>query len=101
MQTNYLNNIDIESKNRCGVCNAIDVTLVILTCFICFMPLMYVLETNPDVVPVHGDVVVSVGSVVLVPEPEDMEQLVDHDPLGDAAALVEPHLHPSHAGPVR
>ena len=82
-----------------AVCNATYVTLVILTCF---MPLMYWrLETYPDVVPVHDDVVVSVGSVVLVSEPEDVEQLVDHDPLVDAAALVEPHLHPSHAGPVR
>ena len=88
MQTNYLNNIDIESKYRCGVCLRLQCNL--RDC-----------HFYPDVVPVHDNVVVSVGPVVLVPEPEDVEQLVDHNPLCDAAVLMEPYLQPPHAGPVR
>ena len=98
MQTNYLNNIDIESKHRCYVC--LQCNLRDSGNFNMFYA-FNILETNPDIVPVHGDVVVSVGSVVLVPEPEDVEQLVDHNPLCDAAVLMEPYLQPPHAGPVR
>ena len=50
--------------------------------------------TDLDVSPVHGDVGVPVGSVLLVLEAEGVEQLMHHHLEVDAPVLLQPDLHP-------
>ena len=50
--------------------------------------------TDLDVCPVHGDVGVPVGSVLLVLEAEGVEQLMHHHLEVDAPVLLQPDLHP-------
>ena len=50
--------------------------------------------THLDVSPVHGDVGVPVGSVLLVLEAEGVEQLMHHHLEVDAPVLLQPDLHP-------